>query len=300
MSDVFISYAREDHTWAQSLAEALSNSGLTVFWDRKISAGSTFEDVIEKEISVARAVVVLWSKHSVRSDWVRAEASEGASRGILVPATLDGERPPLRYRIAHTANLVGWSPGNPTAALSAFLQDVAKTVRACGPEGSHVDESTNEGARKLVATSSDDRTPTRSTIRVFLKASIVFAWTGSIALALTIAYDYRLVYQPSGLHDIAYWVTLFSLALGGISAAALGGLSLKRQFVIGVLQGWVWPIVGAVFQLLILKGSTHLIGSLPFASELEVLIAFALFGAIIPGLLTTSAVLTSRSLDRVQ
>src|SRR5262245_31544569 len=100
MSDVFISYAREDSDAAEALAHALEAHGLSVFWDRSIPAGHSFEDVIEGAITAAKAVVVLWSCHSVRSDWVRAEAAEGARRGILVPATLDGEQPPLRYRIA--------------------------------------------------------------------------------------------------------------------------------------------------------------------------------------------------------
>ena len=68
MSSVFISYAREDLTEARSVAEALSSRGLSVFWDRTIPIGRTFETVIEEAIGSAEAVVVLWSGHSVRSD----------------------------------------------------------------------------------------------------------------------------------------------------------------------------------------------------------------------------------------
>lgn len=301
MSDVFISYAREDYAAAHSLAEALSNLGLSVFWDRTISAGSTFEDVIEKEISDARAVVVLWSKYSVRSDWVRAEASEGANRGILVPATLDGERAPLRYRIAQTADLTDWSPGSPTDTFTIFLDDIAETVRTSEPQDSTVDGEINGSDRKPNETKiSNERSPTRSTVRRFLKASMVFAWTGSISLALILAYDFGVVQQTNRLYFIAYYVTLFSLILGGITTAALGGLSLKRHFVMGVLQGWVWPVVGTIGQLLILMGAKHIIGLFPFASEFEVLMSFTLCGTIGPSLLTVSAVLTSRFLDRTQ
>src|SRR5262249_25540311 len=133
LSDVFISYARENLPEARAIAEALQDRGLSVFWDRTIPAGRTFEQVIEEAIGDAKAVVVLWSHHSIRSDWVRAEASEGANRGILVPATLDGARPPLRYRIAQTANLTDWTPGKPIESFATFLNDVADTVRTSQP-----------------------------------------------------------------------------------------------------------------------------------------------------------------------
>jgi len=128
MSTVFISYAREDATKARGVAEALSSSGLSVFWDRTIPTGRTFETVIEEAIDSAKAVVVLWSRDSVRSDWVRAEAAEGANRGILVPATLDGEPAPLRYRISQTADLTDWHPGLQTQSFTTFIADIIGTV----------------------------------------------------------------------------------------------------------------------------------------------------------------------------
>ena len=108
MSDIFISYASEDREIAGALAGALAAMGWSVWWDRSLLPGSRFEREIEDEIARARAMVVLWSRSSVESDWVRSEADEGRRREILIPALLDDARIPLVFRSIQTASLVGW------------------------------------------------------------------------------------------------------------------------------------------------------------------------------------------------
>src|SRR3712207_4767599 len=98
MSDVFISYAREDLETAKALARVFARQDWSVWWDRSIPKGKVFDEVIEQEVSTAKVVVVLWSQHSVQSSWVRAEAEEGAGRGVLIPALLEDVKPPLRFR----------------------------------------------------------------------------------------------------------------------------------------------------------------------------------------------------------
>jgi len=111
MSDVFLSYAREDQARAEALADALQAQGLSVWWDRHIVAGLTFDDVIEDELDSAGSVIVLWSAASVGSEWVRAEASAAAERGVLIPVSLDGQRPPLEFRRKQTVSLADWTGG---------------------------------------------------------------------------------------------------------------------------------------------------------------------------------------------
>jgi hypothetical protein len=72
MSDLFISYASQDREVIQKLVAALEAQGWNVWWDRHIDIGSNFDDRIEKAISETLCIVVVWSKHSIGSNWVRA------------------------------------------------------------------------------------------------------------------------------------------------------------------------------------------------------------------------------------
>ena len=112
MADVFISYAREDHEHARKVASALSEHGWSVWWDRKIIAGQAFDQVIERELETARSVVVLWSKASVSSEWVKNEAAVAVERGVLVPALIESVKVPLEFRRKQTSNLILWD-GDP-------------------------------------------------------------------------------------------------------------------------------------------------------------------------------------------
>src|SRR5512134_618531 len=71
MTDIFISYAREDRETAKTLAQALTDQGWSVWWDRRIRTGGRFYDVIDRELTAARCVIVLWSKAALMSSWVR-------------------------------------------------------------------------------------------------------------------------------------------------------------------------------------------------------------------------------------
>lgn len=84
--NVFISYAREDRDHADRLSGALEARGWSVWWDPRIPAGQSFDETIERELETADCVVVLWSKHSIVSEWVKNEASAALDRGVLIPA----------------------------------------------------------------------------------------------------------------------------------------------------------------------------------------------------------------------
>jgi len=148
MPDVFISYAREDRDRARLLAEALQAQGWSVWWDRKIVAGQAFDDTIEQQLQTAKSVVVLWSRHSIGSEWVRNEAGLAAERDVLVPALIDEVKQPLEFRRRQAADLTRWT-GNPADPEFKGLCEgiAAKTRGSASPRQPAVPAYTGREAR---------------------------------------------------------------------------------------------------------------------------------------------------------
>jgi hypothetical protein len=74
MSDVFISYARQDRSLAQALAKDLEGRGYRVWWDAELVGSDNFQEVILETLRRAKAAVVIWTKASVKSLFVLDEA----------------------------------------------------------------------------------------------------------------------------------------------------------------------------------------------------------------------------------
>ena len=126
MSDIFISYASGDRALALvPVVQLLERQGWTVWWDRTILPGKNFDEVIERALDDARCVVVVWSRESVGSQWVKSEAAEGARRNLVVPILLDPVKIPLEFRRIQTAQLPGW-PGDPhEVEVRRLLESIA-------------------------------------------------------------------------------------------------------------------------------------------------------------------------------
>jgi len=67
--------------------------------------------VIEERLTSAKAVIVLWSARSSKSQWVRAEADAARSAGTLVQASVDGTIPPLPFNQIQCADISDWNGG---------------------------------------------------------------------------------------------------------------------------------------------------------------------------------------------
>jgi len=85
MADIFISYSMPDRGKAVMLAAYLESEGWSVWWDNNLAAGDAFRDDIARELTAARAVIVIWTQASVKSDFVRAEAGRAKADGKLIP-----------------------------------------------------------------------------------------------------------------------------------------------------------------------------------------------------------------------
>jgi hypothetical protein len=101
MADLFLSYEHRDAKRAETLANLLETTGLSVWWDRRMVAGDQIHDVIEAEIKKAKAVIVLWSRNSVKSDWVRGEAQTAHDSQKLIPIKIEECELPMNYRGIH-------------------------------------------------------------------------------------------------------------------------------------------------------------------------------------------------------
>lgn len=108
VSDIFISYESTTKERVQPLIQLLRRQDWTVFWDRDISPGQRFADVIEEAIRVATCVVVVWTTTSINSSWVRKEAAEGERRGILIPVLFDDVEIPFQFRDIQTVRLIDY------------------------------------------------------------------------------------------------------------------------------------------------------------------------------------------------
>jgi TolB-like protein len=124
--DVFLSYTREDQQAAQRFAEGFEAQGLSVWWDVTLRSGEAYDQVTEEALRTAKAVVVLWSKKSVVSRWVRAEATLADRNRTLVPARIEPCDLPIMFELTQTADLSRWNGEGSDPGWRAFIGDVRR------------------------------------------------------------------------------------------------------------------------------------------------------------------------------
>jgi len=138
MSDIFISYSRDDSQFVEALIMALINHGWSVWSDKSaMSEGRPYDEQTEYAIGEATVTLVVWSQASVKSRWVRAEAAYALQREKLVPVIAEDVDPPLQFLHIQAVSLVGWDKTNDdlyfkklAAALSRRLDRVGRTAQS--------------------------------------------------------------------------------------------------------------------------------------------------------------------------
>jgi TIR domain len=180
MADLFVSYAREDQARVAALVALLEGEGRSVFWDRNIPPGGTWRSHIGRELEQARCVVVAWSEHSIRSEWVIEEAEEAKERGILIPVFLDTVQPPRGFRGIQAADLSGWQKGRNSPAAAAFLIAVAKVLDAPPDDGPR--ERRRDGASPGPVTAVDVQWLSR------LRRWLIVGGLGAVAVLMVAAF----------------------------------------------------------------------------------------------------------------
>jgi hypothetical protein len=128
LPDIFLSYSRDDQATARRFAEGFERAGFTVWWDATLEAGQAYDEVTEKALQEARAVVVLWSKTSVASRWVRAEATQAIENQTLVPVMIEACKRPIMFELTQTADLSHWTGDVSDKAWQSSLAGLRRFV----------------------------------------------------------------------------------------------------------------------------------------------------------------------------
>jgi hypothetical protein len=124
-ADVFISYSSKDVAHAEALEALLEKAGLTVWRDKKrLVPGESYVFSIHDGIEQAKRVAVLWSRNSIASDYVTAEAEYARGKKKLVPVDIVPCEPKVPFNIDHRLplSIVNTAPEILLRALSGEKQ----------------------------------------------------------------------------------------------------------------------------------------------------------------------------------
>ena len=193
MSHVFISYSKQNKSYARKLADHLIASGFDVWIDDRIDYGSLWADVIQKAIEDCAAFVVIMSPESRESQWVQTECEYAAQkRKKTFPLLLDGKAF-FRYVSVQYVTVTGGS-----LPPDAFLDEVAEHAPRKRGRGEDVTspEASEEKQRSPVP-SADIMRRAGSRRRAPLAIG-----TGIMAALLLIALVIRWADRPSGASEV--------------------------------------------------------------------------------------------------
>jgi septal ring factor EnvC (AmiA/AmiB activator) len=187
VADIFISYSKEQPQPTRDLAAYLESEGYSVWWDTGLKAGERFGNVIDRELDAAKAVIVIWTAHSVTSDWVLAEAEHAYRDRKLIPLRtrhLDTRRIPKPYNILHS---------DAVDDRAAILAAVKRIVGV----GAYQATMRSAEAPTMNAPKKDDGSGLRSVIGIIGNKWLIAI--GALALAFLVAVTGPLILNQFGL-----------------------------------------------------------------------------------------------------
>jgi hypothetical protein len=202
-NDVFISYAKDDRSYAQEFADWLLSFGFNVWWDRELLAGQDYPLELERIIQNSRCVVVLWSENSIKSRWVYEEAELATNARKLVPALvdIDAGKIPLGLRTTHATSFS--DRAGLLKAVQAIVHSPVVDQRAKSPFVQTLNYLFRRSARVI--------TPFRVTA---LAAATITAW-----FAYTDLSDWHAIKQSLNRRDFEVYLASGSLRFHRASAA---------------------------------------------------------------------------------
>ncbi|MEO0421529.1 MAG: toll/interleukin-1 receptor domain-containing protein [Pseudomonadota bacterium] len=147
----FISYNREDKSFARRLHDQLQGRGIRCWLDeQKVLPGDDFHADIDRALRVRDKVIVCCSEKSLASWWVRDEIGKALEREraekkmMLIPLDLDGELFKWKHKFAsvirarQAADFTGWESNN--AKFEEQFELVVKALRTQRPPDLEAEE----------------------------------------------------------------------------------------------------------------------------------------------------------------
>lgn len=129
LPDVFIAFATANRDRARLVKTRLEEKyGYRVWWHEDIQCGSEWHSELDRVVGEAACIVVLWSAESLRSDWVRHEASQAIALRRYVPAKIAAIEIPRPFDPIQAADLSDWSGQPDHPGLVSLAQQIGKTV----------------------------------------------------------------------------------------------------------------------------------------------------------------------------
>ena len=127
--DIFISYSSKDKSVAERLAYELKEKGYNIWLDKwEILVGQNIVDEVYKAIRLSKYMIVVLSKSSSQSKWVREELTTGKLQEIeqqrvkVLPVIIEKCRIPTPLETKRYADLTNWHDGvkNLLASLQGY------------------------------------------------------------------------------------------------------------------------------------------------------------------------------------
>ncbi len=107
---IFISYKREEKDFANRVRAVLAlATKADIWWDEDLQAGGKWNEDLDEALRDAGCVVVIWSRLSVQSDWVKQEASFAKYAGTILPVLKEPCEAPIPFQSIQTVDLRNWS-----------------------------------------------------------------------------------------------------------------------------------------------------------------------------------------------
>ena len=128
MSEVFISYARDDKERIAPIVEGLRSLGLAAWTDGPLNSGEDWDEEIGRRLREAKVVLVCWSKDSIHSVRVNGEASVAQSQDKFVPCLLEECNAPAQFQSQQAENFSGWTGGSDHAGWRELVKRISGLV----------------------------------------------------------------------------------------------------------------------------------------------------------------------------